>query len=62
MVLSFLGVTAFGAELSEQALSHASPRVYEVVTVKEAVTPDLISMLDVLGTAVGQEDSGELAM
>lgn len=43
-------------------MSHASPRVYEVVTVQEAVTPDLIYMLDVIETAVGQEDSGELAM
>ncbi len=40
VVLSFLAVTAFGAELSEQALSHANPRVQEVLTVQEEVTPD----------------------
>ncbi len=60
--LSFSGVTAFGAELPEQALSHANPRVQEVMAVQEAVTPDLMSMPDVLGTAVGQEDGGELAI
>ncbi len=62
LVLSFLSVFAFGAELPEQALSHANPRVQEVMTVQEAVTPDLMSMPDVLGTAVGQDDSGELTI
>jgi len=59
VALSILSVFAFGAELPEQALSHANPRVQEVMTVQEAVTPDLMSMPDVLGTAVGQDDSGE---
>ena len=59
---SLLGVSAFGAELPEQALSHANPRVQEVMAVQEAVTPDLMSMQDVLGTAVGQDDSGELTI
>lgn len=62
LALSFLSVFAFGAELPEQALSHANPRVQEVMTVQEAVTPDLMSMPDVLGTAVGQDDSGELTI
>src|SRR3989304_5488447 len=62
LTLSILSVFAFGAELPEQALSHANPRVQEVMTVQEAVTPDLMSMPDVLGTAVGQDDSGELTM
>src|SRR5512136_1196659 len=62
LALSFLSFFAFGAELPEQALSHANPRVQEVMTVQEAVTPDLMSMPDVLGTAVGQDDSGELTM
>lgn len=62
VALSFLSVFAFGAELPEQALSHANPRVQEVMTVQEAVTPDLMSMPDVLGTAVGQDDSGELTI
>lgn len=62
VALSFLGVFAFGAELPEQALSHANPRVQEVMAVQEAVTPDLMSMPDVLGTAVGQDDSSELTI
>jgi len=62
LVLLFLSVFAFGAELPEQALGHANPRVQEVMTVQEAVTPDLMSMPDVLGTAVGQDDSGELTI
>ena len=62
LALSILSVFAFGAELPEQALSHANPRVQEVMAVQEAVTPDLMSMPDVLGTAVGQDDSGELTI
>lgn len=53
---------AFGAGFPEQALSHANPRVQEVMAVQEAVTPELMSMPDVLGTAVGQDDSGELTI
>jgi hypothetical protein len=62
LALSFLSVFSFGAELPEQALSHANPRVQEVMTVQEAVTPDLMSLPDVLGTAVGQDDSGEVTI
>jgi hypothetical protein len=62
LALSSLSVFAFGAELPEQALSHANPRVQEVMTVQEAMTPDLLSMPDVLGSAVGQDDNGELTI
>jgi hypothetical protein len=62
LALSLLSVFAFGAELPEQALSHANPRVQEVMAAQEAVTPELMSMPDVLGTAVGQDDSGELTI
>jgi hypothetical protein len=62
VALSILSVFAFGAGLPGQALSHANPRVQEVMAVQEAVTPDLVSMPDVLGTAVGQDDSGELTI
>lgn len=60
--LFFLGGFAFAAELPEQALNHANPHVQEVMAVQEAVTADLMSMPDVLGTAVGQEDDGELTI
>jgi hypothetical protein len=62
LALSILSVSAFAAELPEQALSHANPRVQEVMAVQEAVTPDLMPMPDVLGTAVGQDDDGELTI
>jgi hypothetical protein len=62
VVLSFLSVVAFGVELPEQALSHANPRVQEVMAVQEAATPDLMAMPDVLGTAVGQNNHGELTI
>ncbi len=62
LALSFLSIFAFGAELPEKALSHANARVQEIMTVQEAVTPDLMSMPDVLGTAVGQDDNGELTI
>ena len=62
LVLSILSVSTFAAALPEQALSHANPRVQEVMAVQEAVTPDLMSMPDVLGTAVGQDDDGELTI
>jgi hypothetical protein len=62
VVLSFLSVVAFGVELPEQALSHANPRVQEVMAVQEAATPDLMAMQDVLGTAVGQNNDGELTI
>jgi hypothetical protein len=62
MALLILTAFAFGAQLPEQALSHANPRVQEVMAVQEAVTQDLMSMPDVLGTAVGQDDSGELTI
>jgi hypothetical protein len=60
--LSILSVFAFAMELPEQALSHANPRVQEVIAIQEEETPDLMSMPDVLGTAVGQDDDGELTI
>lgn len=62
LALFGLSVFAFAAELPDQALSHANPRVQEVMRAQEAVTPDLMSMPDVLGTAVGQDDDGELTI
>ena len=59
LVSSIPGVSAFAAGLPEQALSQANPRVQEVMEAQEAVTPELMSMPDVLGTAVGQGDDGD---
>jgi len=60
--LLFLSVCAFGVDLPEQALSHANPRVQEMMAIQESATPGLMSMPDVLGTAVGLDDKGELAI
>jgi hypothetical protein len=62
LALSLLCMFAFGAEIPEQALHAANPRVQEVMAVQEAETPDLMAMPDVLGTAVGQDDDGELTI
>ena len=62
LALSILSVSAFAAELPDQALNHANPRVQEIMAVQEAVTPDLMSMPDVLGTAVGQDNDDELTI
>ena len=62
LAISLLALVAHGAQLPEQALDHANPRVLEVMGIQEEVTPDLMSMPDVLGTAVGQDDDGELTI
>lgn len=62
LVLLIFNTFAIGIELPEQALNHANPRVQEVMAAQEKVTPDLMAMPDVLGTAVGQDDAGELVI
>jgi hypothetical protein len=62
VALLALGVLAFGAQIPEQALNTANPRVQEIMAVQEAVTPDLMSMAGVLGTAVGQDFDGEMTL
>lgn len=59
LVILGMSTFAFGADLPEQALSYANPRVQEVMTVQEDVTPDLMAGKDVLGTAVGLDNNGE---
>jgi hypothetical protein len=62
LAIAVLAVLAFGAQIPEQALTAANPRVQEVMAAQEAVTPDLMSRSDVLGTAVGQDEDGELTI
>lgn len=58
-----LGVVVFGAQLpDEHALNSDNPRVRELMAVQEEATPDLMAMEAVLGTAVGQDDDGELTI
>ncbi len=61
-VAAFLLVLAFGAGPSEQALNMGHPKVKEVAAVQEAVTPGLMAMEDVIGTAIGLDNDGEVDM
>jgi hypothetical protein len=58
----FLFAFASSAKIPDDVLTTANPRVREVMAVQEDVTPDLMSTEDVLGTAVGQGDDGELTL
>lgn len=58
----FLFAFASSARIPDDVLTTANPRVREAMAVQEEVTPDLMSSEDVLGTAVGQDDDGELTL
>ncbi len=58
----FLFAFASSAGIPDDVLTTANPRVREVMAVQEDVTPDLMSSRDVLGTAVGRDDDGELSL
>ncbi len=63
MALLALALVAFGAQgPNENALNSDNPRVREMIEAQEEVTPDLMAMEDVIGTAVGQDDDGELTI
>jgi hypothetical protein len=52
----------FAAGTPEQDLSKNHPKVREVIDVQELTTPVLMEDEEVLGTAVGQDDDGEIAL
>jgi len=58
----FLFAFASSARIPDDVLTTANPRVREVMAVQEDVTPDLMSSEDVIGTAVGEDDDGELSL
>jgi len=62
LALLLLSVLAFAVQIPEQALNKANPRVQEIMALQEEVTPDLMAIPDVLGTAVGQDFDGEMAL
>ncbi len=62
LALLILGMLAFAAQIPEQALNKANPRVQEIMALQEEVTPDLMSIPDVLGTAVGQDFDGVMTL
>jgi hypothetical protein len=58
-----LSIIAFGAQgPDEHALNSDNPRVRELMNAQEVATPDLMAMDNVIGTAVGQDVDGELAI
>ncbi len=52
----------FAAGTPDQDLSKNHPKVREVIDVQELTTPVLMEDEEVLGTAVGQDDDGEIAL
>lgn len=50
------------AQMSDQALTMANPRVKEIIPVQNRVTGDLMKLPEILGTAVGQADDGEISL
>jgi hypothetical protein len=62
MAIVFCFVLAFAASPQNQELSIFNNRVKEIITVQEAVTPGLMSSAEILGTAVGQDDDGEISL
>lgn len=57
-----LGVFAFAGREQDEKLTIEHAKVRKVVEAQHAATPGLMAMEDVLGTAVGQDDDGELTM
>jgi hypothetical protein len=56
--LFLLAIAAF-SQKSEDEFTTNNPRVREVMAVQEDITPGLMSVEEVLGTAVGQDNDGE---
>jgi hypothetical protein len=57
-----LQLTAAPANLPDAVLSLDSPGIQRIIAVQESVTADLMNLEGILGTAVGQDELGELAM
>jgi len=55
-------VFGFAAGDADEVLTVNHPKVKSVIEVQEAVTPDLMAIEDVLGTAVAQDDDGEITI
>ena len=48
--------------LAAPGLSIANPRVQEVLAVQRTVTPELMALDGILGTAIGEDDAGNVAL
>ncbi|MDH7503410.1 MAG: hypothetical protein QHJ82_11970 [Verrucomicrobiota bacterium] len=47
---------------SDVALDHRNPRVQQVMALQDAVTPELMKLDDIIGTATGLDDQGNVAV
>ncbi|MGC8991473.1 MAG: hypothetical protein ACP5MD_15265 [Verrucomicrobiia bacterium] len=47
---------------SDVALDHRNPRVQQVMALQDAVTPQLMKLDDIIGTATGLDDEGNVAV
>jgi hypothetical protein len=57
-----LAMSAAAAPGDVALLTTDNPRVREVLAVQHAVTPGLMSLEGILGTAVGMDDAGQAAL
>lgn len=57
-----LTAAAAPANLPEAIWTTANPRVQEVIRVQESITPDLMALDGILGTAVSEEEDGQLSL
>src|SRR5687768_7900666 len=63
LVAAFMcSASAAPAQVPDALLDMANPRVQEVIKVQESVTTDLMGLEGILGTAVGEDGEGGLAM
>jgi hypothetical protein len=54
--------TGSAVDAPETPLNYHHPRVKEVMSVQTDVTPGLMSLPEILGTAVGQDEDGEITL
>ncbi len=62
LLIAALALLAFAMGAQPEDLTVHHPRVKKVIEVQETVTPTLMAMEDVIGTAVAQDDDGEITM
>lgn len=62
---ALIAVSSFAGSLFAQsnvALDHRNPRVQQVMALQDAVTPELMKLDDIIGTATGLDEQGNVAV
>lgn len=60
-----IAVSSFAGSLfaqSDVALDHRNPRVQQVMALQDAITPELMKLDDIIGTATGLDEQGNVAV